>query len=437
MRSEEYLVTHSDSINYLLQRRLSFLLRYGMSFLFILGLIVIVALYFVKVPDVLEGKFSLSSSNPPKTLIAKVNGRITDKLVADKQNVKEGQLLVRLESSANYKEVEMLEKELHLLKNYLDSNFLDSIKMIEVNAKFSLGELQPVYEQFKKSNNELFVALSRGQFLEEKHIIENRLFYLNQGKDQLLRQKLIYKREYDLANDAWQVDSVLRKQGSLTLTELRASESFRLQKKLSLNNIAQSLIANETSINEIEQQLINLEKSIAVQKNSFYQNFGVLWVSISDWKTKYTLYAPFDGQVNFNRNIYNGLQVLTGESVLYISPSKSDWIAEMLIPQQNFGKIKLGQKVILKFDGYNFEEFGAVEGSIKNIANIPQELKSNEGNVNMFLVQVSINNGFKTNYQKNIKPLFGLNGQASIVLDDKSVLEKLFLDKFKAIFVFQ
>jgi hypothetical protein len=114
-----------------------------------------------------------------------------------------------------------------------------------------------------------------------------------------------------------------------------------------------------------------------------------------------------------------------------------NWLAEVLIGQQNFGKVKLGQVCILKFDSYNFEEFGIVKGKIKSIAATPQEIKSTEGSQNMYLVQIALNDTLTTSYHQTIQTQFGFTGAASIVLDDKNLLEKLFLDKFKALFVYQ
>ncbi|MBW7845084.1 MAG: biotin/lipoyl-binding protein, partial [Bacteroidia bacterium] len=120
--SEERLYQRNENINYLLNRRLSFMLRYGMTFLFLLGLIVIVILYFIKAPDTLEGEFKLSSSNPPKGLIAKVNGRIVKKLVNDESIVNKGDVLVVLESVADEKDVNQLETELTHIQLLCDSN---------------------------------------------------------------------------------------------------------------------------------------------------------------------------------------------------------------------------------------------------------------------------------------------------------------------------
>lgn len=437
MKTDEQLYRHNENITYLLQRRLSFMLRYGMAYLFMLGCMVLTSLYFIKVPDTLEGKFTLSSSNPPKSMVAKVNGRILKKRIEDKAEVQQGQILLIIESVANADEITLLENQLVTLKQLLDSNRLDSLNMIGFEAWQQLGEIQQLYEQFKKSNNELCLALTNGQYTQEKQIIEKRLANLVLAYKNLIKQRPIYEREYAMSCEAWQADSILGKQKSITQTELRNTESSKLQRKLGLNNLEQNLLNNETALNDIQQQLLTLEKNIAQQKNLFIQSYSLLKASIADWKNKYFIMAPFGGEVSFNRNIYEGLQVQAGEPLLYIVPKGSNRIAEIFIQQQNFGKLNKGQRAILKFDAYPFEEFGVVKGFVANVSNTPQEEKTNEGVLNVFLVQIATDSNLTTSYHKTILPRFGLTGTAAIALDNKSLLEKLFLDRFKALFVYQ
>jgi HlyD family secretion protein len=413
------------------------MLRYGMSFLFLLGLFVLASLYFIKAPDTLEGKFVLSSSNPPKSMVAKVNGRIVKKNVNDATKVNKGDVLLVLESVADESEINQLESELTHIQLLCDSNTLDSLTYIGTESFQHLGEIQQVYEQFKKSNNELYLALTSGQYLKEKSIINKRLNNLKQTRFNLTNQKQIYEREYALANETWQADSLLDKQRSITKIELRNTESARLQRKLSLSNLQQNVLNNETAINDIEQQLLTLEKNIAQQKNSFIQSYSVLKASIADWKSKYLFIAPFDGSISMPANIFEGLNIQAGEPVLYIIPDSSNWLCEVLIPQQNFGKISINQRTILKFDSYNFEEYGVVEGVVKTVSATPQELKTAEGTQNLYLIQIAIDSSLFTSYHKQIRPRFGLSGTATIALDDKSVLEKLFLDRFRSLFVYQ
>jgi HlyD family secretion protein len=437
MNKNEQQYQRNENISYLLNRKLSFGLRHGMSFMLLLGLMVLVSLYFIKAPDTLEGKFVLSSSNPPKSLVAKVNGRIIKKLVGDESKVNQGEVLLVLESVADVSEIDRLENALQAIQLLIDSNYLDTLNYIGTTSLQNLGELQQAYEQFKKSNNELYLALTSGQYLQEKSIINKRLLNLKQTRSNLVNQKQIYEREYTLANETWQADSILNQQRSITKTELRSTESARLQRKLSLSNLQQNLLNNETAINDIEQQLLVLERNVAQQKNVFVQSYSVLKASIADWKSKYLFVAPFNGTISFHKNIYEGLNVQAGEPLLFIISDNSNWVCEVLIPQQNFGKIFIGQRTILKFDSYNFEEFGVTVGQVKSVSVTPQEVKTTDGNQNMYLVQITLDSNLTTSYHKTIKPRYGLTGTATITLDDRSVLEKLFLDRFKALFVYQ
>jgi HlyD family secretion protein len=56
-----------------------------------------------------------------------------------------------------------------------------------------------------------------------------------------------------------------------------------------------------------------------------------------------------------------------GAEIMYIGTQNQEFFGEISIPQTNFGKVKIGQKVLVKFQGYPFEEFGAVEGKIATI----------------------------------------------------------------------
>jgi hypothetical protein len=167
------------------------------------------------------------------------------------------------------------------------------------------------------------------------------------------------------------------------------------------------------------------------------QSYALIKTALLDWKSKYLLIAPFNGTISLHKNIYEGLNVMAGEPILYLIPSNSNWLCEILITQQNFGKINVGQRSVLKFDSYNFEEFGITEGIVKSVSATPQEVKTNEGSQNLYLVQVAIDSSLQTSYHKTIQARFGLTGTANIILDDKNLLEKLFLDRFKSLFVFQ
>ena len=45
----------------------------------------------------------------------------------------------------------------------------------------------------------------------------------------------------------------------------------------------------------------------------------------------------------------------------------------MGIGQYNFGKLKVGQIVILKLNGYPFEQFGTIRGQLASISDLPRD----------------------------------------------------------------
>ena len=64
----------SEMLTYVLNKQLSFMLRYGMLILFFLLVTGVGVTYFVFIPDTVTGQFELTTSNPPKSIASKTNG---------------------------------------------------------------------------------------------------------------------------------------------------------------------------------------------------------------------------------------------------------------------------------------------------------------------------------------------------------------------------
>ncbi len=421
---------HTDSINYLLKSKLGFFLQYGMGLISILCLLVLICLHFIKVPDSIEAKFVLTSSNPPKMLVSKISGRVSQKFVEDKIHVTKNQLLFEMENQADFSEIQQLDSLINNIELLITNKQFDEIVTIENKPLALLGEIQHHYEIFKKSNNEFAQLVANEQYQQEKALILNRQKNLDLVYNNLMAQQILYTKELELSKKDYVIDSILVTQNGLVEQVFRKTETDMLQRQISLLNIEQSIIANNNSRSDLAQQLINLEKVLLQYKNVFIQSFYGLKAALQDWKSKFLIVAPVQGIASFNKNIHEGIQTQIGEPLLYIIPNGSTWVCEILIPQTNLGKLKEGNKCILKFDSYNYEEYGVFEGKVQSVSAIPQEVKGQTGSENLFLVRVNIADSLLSNYNKTIEGRYGLTGSASILLDNKSLLEKIFLDKF-------
>ena len=66
--------------------------------------------YFIKYPEFVPAPILITSQNPPEKMEARINSKIEKILIKDHQEVKENEILMVLESSANYKDVLKLKK---------------------------------------------------------------------------------------------------------------------------------------------------------------------------------------------------------------------------------------------------------------------------------------------------------------------------------------
>lgn len=107
-----------------------------------------------------------------------------------------------------------------------------------------------------------------------------------------------------------------------------------------------------------------------------------------------------------------------GQVVCYINPGDTDNFMEILIPQYNFGKVKPGQQVLLRFPAYPYQEFGTVKGVVEFISTTP----SDSG----YLAKVCLPQGLVTNYKKQLRYNTGLSAQADIITEDMNLLQRLF-----------
>ena len=91
----------------------------------------------------------------------------------------------------------------------------------------------------------------------------------------------------------------------------------------------------------------------------------------------------------------------------------------MSVPSINSGKIKSGQKVLIKLDNYRYQEYGIVEGKVVNISLTPDD----EGN---YYVDIVLPKGLKTSYNKTLPFDKELKGNADIVTQDLRLIERFF-----------
>jgi len=198
-----------------------------------------------------------------------------------------------------------------------------------------------------------------------------------------------------------------------------------INKKMSLPQIDNAIISNESDQNAKQKEIAELDNTIIQQKIIFQQALSTLKSQVDEWKKQYLLIAPIDGKVTFITLIQENQQLQSNQTICYINPENSHYFAQLVIPQTNLGKVAVGQKVLLKFSSYPFQEYGAVYGKIEFISNVATD--------SGYFAKVILQDGLKTNYGKQIMYRDGLQGDAEIITKDLRLLERFFYDIMKQI----
>jgi len=302
-----------------------------------------------------------------------------------------------------------------------------------LNGFKNLGEVQNQFQNFQVVYVQIITLFLDGFYNKRRSFLETDITELERTNRKLEEQYKIYQRDMELAEKEFQMNQKLFSQKVIAPLEFYREESKLLAKKLPLKNIENAIINNNTLKNAKKTAILDLDNSILQQKGSFQQNLNTLRSAIGSWKNRYLLISPTDGNIYFSGLLQEKQNIKLGAEIMYIGTQNQEFFGEISIPQTNFGKVKIGQKVLVKFQGYPFEEFGAVEGKIATIAQLPS-LDNTTGQPSAFIATVKLPNGLKTNFNKQLSYKIGMTASAEIITEDLRLIERLFY-QIRKIFV--
>lgn len=406
----------SESLSMILNKNLSFLLKHGMGILFGIALIGIVSTIFIKIADKLEAPMVLSSDNSFKMVLAQSEGRLVLLKVKDKAKVKKGDLLAKIAQTEQNDDLIGFENQIKELQVDVEQGLFNKA----INFQFPNSNntnLQTEISLLKSAIDELKIALKDNVFAAKRNIIENRLKGLVKMKVNLMEQEKLYQKDYNIALGNFEVQEKLYKSNATSLTEFKQQESILNSKELAYKQVQSQIIMNQNSQNDIKEQLIDIDKQLNVQKIQLQNALINMMSSIQRVKTMHYVYSPVDGEVSFHKPLSENDFIKIGEQLFNVIPEQKQIEGVMRMSQHNLGKLKIGNEVKVKFDGYNYMEYGIVKARVISISETPIE--------NTYMVKIEFPEMLKTNQNKEIVYKNGLTGIATVVLKETRLLYKL------------
>ena len=416
----------SEEVQEVMNRVPAWILRSGITVLFIIVVVLVAGSYWFKYPDVITAEVTVSTQEPPSYVMARSAGRLADLYVQNGQEVKPDMNLGVIENTARAVDVFSLKGKMQKWKQegYTPESGKNLFLLSETD-RWRLGEIQSAYAGFVSTLSEVVRMKELGYYAKKLQSQKELLATQKKYYDQVRRQYFLIEKEYALAHASYARDSILYHRKAMIITEFEQSGSRYLQSLQSKESARMQLTQVDMQIEQSEEALLDLEKQAFEEQQTQEVNLrnatDQLLGQLAAWEQHYLLRSPVGGKVTF-LNVWSVNQyVESGATVFVVAPKEESLpVGTALLPLQGSGKVKAGQRVNLRLNNYPDQEFGYVRGEVRSVSPLPTA----EG---MYVVDIALPDGLTTNYGKMLPLTREMKGSAELITDDLRLLERLIM----------
>ena len=419
MKEGKEIELRSEEVQEVMGQIPAWIVRWGITLLFIVVLALLVGSYFFKYPDVITTEMTLTSRHPVAQIVARTSGKISKLYVTDGEKVKPGALLAIVQNPASTEDAYRL-KDI-LLEHQAEPDRLS--ELLSGKAEFVLGEMQSVYVGLLTSLHECKNYRELDYYPKKIAAVRDQIdkysvYYRNQQ-----RQRQVVKEQYGIACKQYERDSSLFFRQVISPFEYETAKNALLQNRYSLEGANAALENMKIQIGQLEESLLDLQLQQAEKESLLLHNYRTameeLLNVIGSWELNYCLRSPIEGRVTFTKYWNENQFITSGEDVFSVVPEENErLIGRASLPVQRSGKVELSQRVIVRFANFPDQEFGIVNGIVSAISMVPTE--------DNYMVEIAFPNGLTTNYGKNLPVSHEMKATAEIVTDDLRLIERFF-----------
>jgi multidrug resistance efflux pump len=421
MEEHDKIELRHEDVQEILGTPPSWIVRWGITVILLGVCVLFWVSWVVKYPDIIRVQVQVTTETPPVPVVARTTGYLSKLAVNDGDFVSKDTILVILQSTANYVDVLEVDKQLHKL----DSLTPSVIEAFQPSVGLNLGDIQPSFSafvqtlkefQFKKEAN--FSAKTVNQLDAQIRNLESQI---RGEKDKLT----VAENNLKATRQRFAEKQKLYMQNVISRNELEDAKKEEFKIDIDIKNIKTSIDQLNGSILQIKRGILDVQQttqtSTATNYASLIEAVYQVKTSINRWKQSYLLTAPMSGKVSFFNDYWAQNQnIKEGDNVMAIVPTDGKGIVGLAaIPMSISGKVLENQRVVMKFDSYNYQQHGVVAGLVGSKALVPNAQK-------MLSVRINLPNGLKTSYGETLTFDQQMLGSAEIISEDKRFVERLF-----------
>ena len=416
---EKDIRIRSEEVKDILTAIPNWIIRWGNAIILLVFIGFLAVSYWVKYPDVIISRVTISTENLPVKITPQFTGKVAQVFVENNQQVSESQSIALLENSARYEDIQKIQHLSQAFQRYYA--YPDSLIVLNFPQEVQLGELQNAYTQFQKVWQEYVFFVEAGYYSEKVNQLRKQIQTYGELQEALVNQQNIRQDKKNLEAKRLEAYSDLVADSLVAPLQFDEMQKQFLDEGSQLENVKIARLQANLETEEFRRQLLNLQENYELSDSDLQQRLQRAFLELNGqlarWEEKYLLRSPIAGELVFLAPLRPQKLVNPGENLFSILPREQSLQAFAFVSSQGYGKIEAGQKVKIRLDAFPYEEFGLVEGTIKEKAEVSKD--------GQYWVKIELAQGLETNQAQKLEFSQEMQGEAHILTKERRLLIRI------------
>jgi membrane fusion protein len=334
-------------------------------------------------------------------VFSQVDGILTSLLIEDGGEVQAGQLLAIVSTGHSTSKATSVQAEIL-------ASMTEETAALQEQIDFTLR-----------------ISGSRQHALEQE--IDNALLdieTLSDQRDTASERLALARRDYKRLED-------VHNEGLVSDVALGESRASVLDAELQLSNVDRELSEQESRIKQYRFDLAEMPAVAARQVAELTIELERLEQRITNVEGQHSVavVAPIAGRVSVLAR-RPGQQISVDVPVLSILPKSASFYAELFVPSRSIGFVRTGSDVIIRYDAFPYQKYGAHSGTVTHVSSIP--VRPHEADAEIPIVEASYviratirEDSIEVDGQP-VSVQAGMRLEADVVRDRRRLIEWLF-----------
>src|SRR5690554_5327254 len=332
----------SEEVQEIMNRVPPWILRSGITLLFIIVIILLIGSWFFKYPDVIQAEITVTSQEPPAGVIARSTGKFDEIYAVNNSEVRKGEPLAVINNPADTKDMLTLLMNMELWE--MSRYDIEQAKILFPSRSVSLGAIQSVYAVFLNSLNDYINHLELDYYPKKIASHREQLLVREEYLTKLKEQIPVILEQYKTSINIYNRDSVLFSRKVISENEYELAKGSFLQSKQSFLSFNASLKQSDLQLMQGEETLLDLNQQASEVDSRYrlalHNATEALNAQIRAWEHDYLMVSPVNGVVNHMGVWSINQNVSAGETVFTVLPSGQNIPrGKAMLPVQGAGKV--------------------------------------------------------------------------------------------------